>query len=64
MSAVTGPSLTVASLEAFKASWSLRMQKRLIIWLPAFAILAMAMAAAVVAPPVPLTPRAEQRADG
>jgi uncharacterized protein (DUF983 family) len=64
MSAVTGPSLTLASFAAVKAVWNLPMQKRLIIWLPAFAILAMAMAAAIVAPPDPLTPPAAQRADG
>jgi hypothetical protein len=38
------------------------MQKRYIIWVPAFAILAMALAVAGLMP-VPETPSAEQRAD-
>ena len=39
------------------------MQKRFIIWVPAFAILAIALVAAAIAPTPPLGPPAEQRAD-
>jgi hypothetical protein len=45
------------------ARWNSPMQKRILIWVPAFAILAIALVAAAIAPTPPLGPPAEQRAD-
>jgi hypothetical protein len=62
MANVTSVSLSVANLADVRASRNSPMQKRFIIWVPAFAILAMALAVAGLMP-VPETPAAEQRAD-
>jgi|LauGreStaDraftv2_3_1035109.scaffolds.fasta_scaffold47988_2 hypothetical protein len=62
MANVTSVSLSVANLANVRVPRNSPMQKRFIIWVPAFAILAMALA--VAGPmPVPETPAAEQRAD-
>jgi len=62
MANVTSVSLSVANLADVRVPRNSPMQKRFIIWVPAFAILAMALA--VAGPmPVPETPAAEQRAD-
>jgi hypothetical protein len=63
MAAVTALSPTVASLGSVKARRNPPMQKRILIWVPAFVILAIALAAAAIAPTPPLDPPAEQRAD-
>jgi hypothetical protein len=55
-------SLTVVSLGIVRASRNSSMQKPILIWIPAFAILVIALAAAVIAPP-PNPPGADQRAD-
>jgi len=64
MAAVTFLSLTVVSFRAVEACWNSPMQKPILIWVPAFAILAMALAVAGMLPvPQPDAPAAEQRAD-
>jgi len=63
MAAVTALSPTVASLRSVEARRNSPMQKRILIWVPAFVILAIALAAAAIAPTPPLDPPAEQRAD-
>jgi uncharacterized protein (DUF983 family) len=63
MAAVTALSLSVGSLGSDEARWNSPMQKRILIWVPAFVILAIALAAAAIAPTPPLDPPAEQRAD-
>ena len=63
MAAVTALSPTVASLGSVEARRTSPLQKRILIWVPAFVILAIALAAAAIAPTPPLDPPAEQRAD-
>jgi hypothetical protein len=62
MAAVTALSLTVASLGSVRARWNSPMHKRILIWVPAFAILAIALVTAATAPTPLLDPPAEQRA--
>ncbi len=62
MANVTSVSLSVANLADDRVPRNSPMQKRFIIWVPAFAILAMTLAVAGLMP-VPETPAAEQRAD-
>jgi hypothetical protein len=63
MAAVTALSLSVGSLGSDGARWNSPMQKRILIWVPAFAILAIALVAAAIAPTPPLAAPAEQRAE-